>query len=307
MESKRGLFSYAYQSSDDQFHEFVKNSKTWTELLKKCGYNNTGNTKTVKKRAKELNISLEHLPKGYYINPNPSHKKSNEEIFVQNSTYESRKNIKKRLVKDFGFELKCSGCNRITYSCRQTEWKEVPIPLELEHKNGINNDNRVENLEFLCPLCHSLTSTYRGKNHNYRNEYEIAIINGEEKKKKKRTKKCIDCDKLIINSSTRCPTCSAKKANPEKDRPSPEILKEEAETHTFTELGKKYNVSDNTIRKWLKKDGNFQSRRKASSKKEDFDIPALKEELKTTTINGLSKKYKVDHKVMKKWLSEDQN
>ena len=39
-----------------------------------------------------------------------------------------------------------------------------PIPLELHHINGINTDNRLENLKFLCPNCHAFTDTYRGKN-----------------------------------------------------------------------------------------------------------------------------------------------
>ena len=39
-----------------------------------------------------------------------------------------------------------------------------PIPLELHHINGINTDNRLENLKFLCPNCHAFTDSYRGKN-----------------------------------------------------------------------------------------------------------------------------------------------
>lgn len=43
-------------------------------------------------------------------------------------------------------------------------WNGELIPLELEHINGINNDNRLENLTLLCPNCHAQTPTYRGKN-----------------------------------------------------------------------------------------------------------------------------------------------
>jgi predicted HNH restriction endonuclease len=48
--------------------------------------------------------------------------------------------------------------------CNNTEWNGQPIPLELEHKNGNNQDNSLNNLCLLCPNCHAQTSTYRGKN-----------------------------------------------------------------------------------------------------------------------------------------------
>ena len=57
------------------------------------------------------------------------------------------------------FEYKCS-------ICFISEWNGKPIVLEIDHINGINSDNRVENLRYVCPNCHSQTSTYKGKNIN---------------------------------------------------------------------------------------------------------------------------------------------
>lgn len=51
-------------------------------------------------------------------------------------------------------------CNR----CGIDSWLGKPITLEIDHINGINSDNRRENLEGLCPNCHSVTDTWRGRN-----------------------------------------------------------------------------------------------------------------------------------------------
>jgi hypothetical protein len=51
-------------------------------------------------------------------------------------------------------------CNK----CGLDEWLDTPLILELEHKDGNHFNNNRDNLEMLCPNCHSLTSTWRGRN-----------------------------------------------------------------------------------------------------------------------------------------------
>ena len=65
--------------------------------------------------------------------------------------------LRKKLIREGIKEHKCESCNL-------TEWLGNKIPLELDHINGINNDHRLENLRLLCPNCHTLTPTYKGKN-----------------------------------------------------------------------------------------------------------------------------------------------
>jgi hypothetical protein len=65
--------------------------------------------------------------------------------------------LKLRMIAEGVFEPRCSCCSL-------NEWLGKPIPLELEHCNGDPMDNRLPNLCLLCPNCHALTPTYRGRN-----------------------------------------------------------------------------------------------------------------------------------------------
>jgi uncharacterized membrane protein YqiK len=74
--------------------------------------------------------------------------------------------IKHLLIHDLGWPYECSKCKNACFTLCDgvVTWMNEPVTLQLEHKNGNPTDNRIENLEFLCALCHSQTSTYGGKN-----------------------------------------------------------------------------------------------------------------------------------------------
>lgn len=80
-----------------------------------------------------------------------------EQILVKDSTFISSDKLRKRLLKEQIKEYKCECCNN-------SLWLNQKIPLELHHINGDKHNNRIENLQLLCPNCHALTDNYRGKN-----------------------------------------------------------------------------------------------------------------------------------------------
>ena len=221
----------------DEFINIIKNSSTWFEILKKCGYNNCGNNKTILKRCTELNIDTSHLPSGQgdniFLKGIVPKKYTLEEILIENSPYKSMTCLKKRLIKEKGFEHKC-------YKCNLTEWQGKTIPIELEHINGIHSDNRIENITFLCCNCHALTDTYKGKN----------IKNKCTKEKVDNT--CEQCKKIITSNAKYCHECYNIK-NRKVSRPSyQELLGYINNNISIVQIGKIYNVCDNTIRKWIK-------------------------------------------------------
>lgn len=78
-----------------------------------------------------------------------------DKIFCINSPV-SRKCLKRCYLKFR--DNKCDNCGLVGY------WNGQPITLQIHHINGVHNDNRLDNLQLLCPNCHSQTENYRGKN-----------------------------------------------------------------------------------------------------------------------------------------------
>ena len=84
-------------------------------------------------------------------------RKTNTEVFVENSTY-ARHNLKRRIINQNMIPYKCAICNM------PPEWMGKPMSLVLDHINGVNNDNRLDNLRFVCHNCDSQLETYKSRN-----------------------------------------------------------------------------------------------------------------------------------------------
>lgn len=79
------------------------------------------------------------------------------EEYLQNSADIQTNKVRNKILQE---EIKPHKCE----CCGMTEWLGNPIPLELHHKDGDKTHNELSNYELLCPNCHALTDSYRGKN-----------------------------------------------------------------------------------------------------------------------------------------------
>jgi len=145
----------------EQLREAVSSSTSYRQILFKLHLIPAGgNYDQIKKYIRELQLPTENLKgKGWNRGMRGIGKPllSLEAILCKNSLFQSYK-LKKRLY-EAGLKTK---------QCEECGWHESSpdgrIPLELDHINGDHHDNRIENLRILCPNCHSLKTTHRGRN-----------------------------------------------------------------------------------------------------------------------------------------------
>lgn len=159
-----------YKLSDEQFVELLKKSSTISEVLFKLGYTVKGNSwgySQVKRRMDDLNLDYSIFKgKSAVTKTNKLNNVKKEDILKENCKHQ-RTVLRRYVIKNNLIPYKCAICG-----C--TEWQGKTLSLELDHINGVNNDNRLENLRFLCPNCHSQTSTYGSRNQQLNSsEYDI--------------------------------------------------------------------------------------------------------------------------------------
>lgn len=147
--------------TEGQFIDAVKSSYSIASVLRKIGVRPTGgNYDVAKRRIKSLKLDTSHFTGcGHLRGKTHGWAKKTPlcDILIKDfcGGVSSHK-LKLRLIKDGLLQRKCHGCGI-------SEWLGKQLSLELEHKNGDRYDNRIENLDLLCPNCHSLTATYRGR------------------------------------------------------------------------------------------------------------------------------------------------
>jgi hypothetical protein len=163
-----------------------------------------------------------------------------KEVLVENSSY-SRANLKRRLYSEGIKERRCELCGQ------DEEWNGARMSLILDHINGVAYDNRLENLRIVCANCAATLSTHCGRN----------------KPLRPRTK-CAWCGEAFTPDAPTQRYCSracglhapgSRAPHPERrkvERPPYNVLMAELAASSFSAVGRKYGVSDNAVRKWVR-------------------------------------------------------
>lgn len=148
----------------EQLKQAAKESKSIRQVIKLLGLIPAGgNYKQIEKFLKLYNISTKHFT-GRAWNRGMTgigvYRIELSKILKKNTDFQSFK-LKKRLFTSGLKKQRCELCGWAKLSA------DGRIPLELDHINGDSRDNRIENLRVLCPNCHSLQPTHRGKNRKH--------------------------------------------------------------------------------------------------------------------------------------------
>lgn len=234
--------------TEEQIKEAAKNSKSVAEMCRQLGLIPAGgNYASIKRRIARYDIDVSHFTgqgwkKGDYSDqPN------------------SKVAIKLKLIRERGHQ-----CEK----CKNETWLELPIALELEHIDGNNSNNEENNLLLLCPNCHAQTTTWRRAKSSFNTNPEITCPNCNEPKKYKSqicgtcrnnkiktgSGKICECGEIISHTATQCTKCAhVRQQRIEWPSVDDLITRLRDQKESYTSVAKSLGVSDNSVRKYLRK------------------------------------------------------
>ena len=255
--------------SDHAFSQAVASNTNMADTLRALGLKASGGNYTLAKmRIKRWGLDVSHWRMRVPTSPKRQPKKALSQILVRNSTYTDSTKLKKRLVREGLLTYECSGCGI-------SSWRGNSLSLHLDHINGVRDDHRLENLRLLCPNCHSQTETYCGRNKKVSKKPSLcpdcktpksptatrcrqcAFQHRYRQTRNDSCSSCPDCQGTKSPQSTRCKSCDGKlrllTASTKIQWPPIDELRQMVRNSSFRQVGKLLGVSDNAVRKHIRK------------------------------------------------------
>ena len=238
--------------------EIVTKSNSFADIFKHFGIPGTGSGyRRVKQRLDGAGISYKHIRLGFDCNKGRKFLVTKafplEKVMIEGSSYNGG-SLKKRLLRNGSLKNICSVCGQ------EPLWNGKQMTLILDHVNGKRDDHRMENLRLVCPNCNSQLATTGGRaNRRRKNCIKCGIV--IEPQHSKYCRACRPRRGCGLHPRVRPQPKSQHKCHPKKlykdslDFPNKDNLEQMVNDVPMTEIGKKYGVSDNAVKKWCKSYG----------------------------------------------------
>jgi hypothetical protein len=232
--------------TEEEAREAVRSSLTYSEALRKLGLRPVGgNHRLFRDHIDQIwQIPTDHFDPvaARLAGFRRQRRVPLEEVLVEASSYKRAK-LKERLYEEGFRERRCELCGQDEW------WHGTRISLILDHINGVPDDNRLINLRIVCPNCAATLDTHCGrKNRLPQSSRGCALCGTAFMPRYASHRYCSRSCGERHNNRNRAPKPETRKV----PRPSYEQLKADVAAMSFVAIGRKYGVSDNAVRKWLK-------------------------------------------------------